>query len=290
MGDACLAKLWMDSHAAFQLLNPEAGGPVVVSVPHAGRDYSGGWSAMLRPPPGRIAHLEDRHADALVRTLTQAPVQIARMPRAYIDLNRHEAEIDPGLVEGVVASRLILSPKVRSGLGVVPRRLTGVGELWRGRLAIAEVAERIETAHRPYHRSLSELLRQALDRCGVAVLLDLHSMPSLADGGAKVVIGNRYGQSAAPWATARTAAVCARFGLSWRENSPYAGGHVAERHGAPLRGVHAVQVEIDRSLYLDAALEQADGERLPRIRRFVAALVDELGAGAADSVLPLAAE
>jgi N-formylglutamate amidohydrolase len=284
----------MESPAPFRLLNPDAEGPVVVSVSHAGRDYSGPWMSQLRTPVARIAALEDRFADALAIRLTDAPVLIAVRPRAYIDLNRHEAEIDPGLVEGAVASRLILSPKVRNGLGLVPRRLAGAGEVWRGRLSLAEVEQRIAAAHRPYHQCLTSLLRRTVDRHGVAVLLDLHSMPSLAATddrpAAQVVIGNRFGQSAAAWVTTCAAEACDVFDLKWRENSPYAGGHIVERHGAPLRGIHALQVEIDRALYLDEAFDRPSPSTLIHMQAFIGQLVTRLSTGATDRALPLAAE
>ena len=279
---------------AFEIINPDAIAPVLLSVPHAGRDYRPAHRARLRPPVERITALEDRLIDEVAREQGIAPAVIARLPRAWIDLNRHEAEIDPGLVEGAVASRLMLTPKVRNGLGLVPRRLAGVGELWRGRLSLDEVEARIETAHRPYHAALKQHLAQALDRYGVAILIDLHSMPPLGRQGTepapRVVLGNRFGHSAAAWVTACIGATCTRFGLSWRENSPYAGGHIVERHGAPARGVHAVQLEIDRSLYLESALDQCDPAGLAFTRSLLAAVMSDLAAAAGDSAWPLAAE
>ena len=279
---------------ALELIDREAGGPVVLSVPHAGRDYRPEHRAQLRPPVERVVALEDRLVDALAIG-AGAPAVVARLPRAWIDLNRHEAEIDPGLVEGAVASRLMLTPKVRSGLGLIPRRLAGVGELWRGRLALADVEARVAQVHRPYHAALDGLLTAAVQAQGIAVLLDLHSMPPLArqhgeTAPPQIVIGNRFGHSAAAWATARIAGTCADFGLSWRENSPYAGGHIVERHGAPGKGVHAVQLELDRSLYLDRSLETCDPDGLAFCRRFLRQLIADLGAAALDSALPLAAE
>lgn len=289
-GRPALAKLWMDSAPAFDLLNADAAGPVVLSVPHAGRDYDPRWTALLRPPVERIVALEDRYADALAAAVTNAPILIGRKPRLYIDLNRHPAEIDPGLVEGAIASRLMLTPKVRSGLGLVPRRLADAGELWRRRLSLADVEARAANIHRPFHDALAGLLARALARNGVAVLLDLHSMPKLAGSGEALVIGNRFGQSAGAWATARVIALAGRHGLSWRENSPYAGGYVTERHGTPARGVHAVQLEVDRSLYLDDELDRPHPRRAPRLQTFIADLVDELAQAALDTALPLAAE
>lgn len=278
---------------AFDLLNPAARGPVVLSVPHAGRDYTDGHRAMIRPPPDRLLPLEDRLVDELVRGVVDAPALIARAPRSWIDLNRHEAEIDPGLVDGVVASRLMLTAKVRNGLGLIPRRLAGVGEIWRGRLPLAAVEERLVAAHRPYHAELKRLLARALDANGVAVLLDIHSMPPLArpDGPpARVVIGNRYGQTAAPWLGHAIAATCRRAGLPVQENAPYAGGHIVERHGAPSQGVHAVQLELDRSLYLDPTLRFCDPDKLADMRRLLADIIATVTRAALDEALPLAAE
>jgi N-formylglutamate amidohydrolase len=279
---------------AFDLIDADATGPVLLSVPHAGRDYRAEHRLKLRTPVERVMALEDRLVDELMRGLDGVPALVARLPRAWIDLNRHEAEIDPGLVEGAIASRLMLTPKVRSGLGLVPRRLAGAGEIWRSRLTLAEVEARIATVHRPYHAALRDLIDRALATQGVAVLLDLHSMPPLTakhgETRPRIVIGNRFGQTAAPWLTARIAATCARFDLGWRENSPYAGGHIVERHGAPLRGVHAIQLEVDRSLYLDPALDGCDPRGLAFTRDFIAAMIADLNAAALDASQPLAAE
>lgn len=281
------------ANPALDLIDREAGGPVILSVPHGGRDYRDRHRAQLRPPVEKLTALEDRLVDEVVAE-AGAPAVIARLPRAWIDINRHEAEIDPGLVEGAVASRLMLTPKVRSGLGLIPRRLAGIGEIWRGRLTLADVEARVAEVHRPYHGLIAELLREAAAVHGIAVLLDVHSMPPLprqgGDSGPQVVIGNRFGHSAAAWVTSRIALTCTRFGLGWRENSPYAGGHIVERHGTPASGVHAVQLELDRSLYLDRSLDRCDPEGLSRCRAFVRAVVADLRATAAERAMPLAAE
>jgi N-formylglutamate amidohydrolase len=278
---------------ALELIDREAGGPVVLSVPHGGRDYRPDQRARFRPPAEKLIVLEDRLVDE-VAAEAGAPTLVARAPRAWIDINRHEAEIDPGLVEGAVASRLMLTPKVRSGLGLIPRRLAGIGEIWRGRISLADVEARLAEVHRPYHAAIAELLREAAGMHGIAVLLDLHSMPPLArQGGEKapqVVIGNRFGHSAAAWVTSRIAATCTGFALGWRENSPYAGGHIVERHGAPASGVHAVQLELDRSLYLEGSGEQCDPDGLAFCRQFLRAVIEDLRAAALERAMPLAAE
>lgn len=282
------------AHPALELIEPEATGPVLLSVPHSGRDYTPELLALLRPPVEKLIALEDRLVDQVARGLSGVPVLIAHSPRAWIDLNRNEAEIDPGLVEGMAASQLLLTPKVRSGLGLVPRRLAGVGEIWRGRLAAADLEQRIAAVHRPYHATLASLIERAMARHGTVVLIDLHSMPPLAAqngaAGARIVIGNRFGQTAAPWVTQCIAAVCARYGLGWRENSPYAGGHIVERHGRPACGVHAIQLELDRSMYLDLALDDLDPAGLAETRAFLAAVIAELHGAALAYALPLAAE
>ena len=284
----------MEPSPAFVLRNPSATGPVVISVPHAGRDYRREHSTRLRPPIERLAALEDRLVDMLVSGIADAPTLIASTPRVWIDLNRHEAEIDPGLVENMVASRLMLTAKVRNGLGLIPRRLAGIGELWRTRLTKLDVETRLATIHRPYHATLARLLATARSREGTAVLLDLHSMPPLratqSSAAPNIVIGNRFGQSAAPWATAALIGTCKRFGLSWGANTPYAGGYIIERHAAPTTGVHALQLEIDRSLYLDAALHGPDSCGVAAMQRFVVAVVDDLSIAAINSALPIAAE
>lgn len=280
---------------AFELVNADAGGPVLLSVPHAGRAYRAAHLALLRAPTERLRALEDRLVDEVARGQAHAPALIAHVPRAWIDLNRHEAEIDPGLVHGATAARVQITPKVRSGLGLIPRRLAGIGELWRTRLNIADVEARIAGHHRPYHAALAQHLETVFDRHGIAILIDLHSMPSLppqGDGAAppRIVIGNRFGRSAAPWVTMRAIETCERFGLSWRENSPYAGGHIVERHAAPARGIHAVQIEIDRALYLDAGGGACDPAGLALVRRFLAALIRAVQDSAAAGAWPMAAE
>lgn len=276
--------------SSFELIAGDATGPVILSVPHAGRDYPAELTLRLRPPVERLVSLEDRMVDAVARGIAGVATVIARRPRAWIDLNRHETEFDPGMIEdGPPASRVNLSSKVRSGLGLVPRRLSGVGELWRGRLPAAQLARRIAEDHQPYHARLAELLAQARARHGVAILVDLHSMPPLAEG-AQLVIGTRFGLSAAPAFIAPVIAAATRAGLSVQENSPYAGGHIVERHGDPRRNVHALQLELDRTLYLDRALDRCDPAGLARSQAFLRDAIGRLADAALGQSVALAAE
>lgn len=276
--------------SSFELIAGDATGPVILSVPHAGRDYPAELTLRLRPPVERLVTLEDRMVDAIARGVAGVATLIARRPRAWIDLNRHETEVDPGMIEnGPPASRVTLSTKVRSGLGLVPRRLSGVGELWRGRLPAAELARRIAEDHRPYHDTIADLLARARARHGVAILVDLHSMPPLAEG-AQLVVGTRFGLSAAPGFVAPVIAAAACASFSVQENSPYAGGHIVERHGDPRRNVHAVQLELDRTLYLDRALDRCDPAGLARTQAFLRDAIGRLAEAALGPSIPLAAE
>lgn len=264
--------------------------PVVISVPHAGRVYPLALRAALRAPPATLTALEDRHVDAVAQAARSAETMLVQqLGRAWIDLNRGEDERDPRVDEGASRhAQPFASAKLRSGLGLVPR-CTAAGELWRRRFSGAEIEARIVADHRPYHAGLGKALAAARERFGVAVLLDLHSMPPLGRSGARVVIGDRFGRSAAARFVARLEAVASAMGHATALNTPYAGGHILDRHGRPAAGVHAVQVELDRSLYLDSRLDQPGSgidATAALVRRLVAALADEALAG----LTPLAAE
>lgn len=258
---------------------PSPAGPVVVSVPHAGRDYPLSLRAALSVPMRAVLPLEDRHIDAVaLAARTDETMLVQRRARAWIDLNRSEDERDPRIDEGAHPTRHpFASAKVKSGLGLVPRRATGATILWSRRFADDDIRARIVGDHRPYHAALARALALARDRFGTAILLDLHSMPSLASG-ATVVIGDRFGRTAAARFVARAEGAARQAGLTTAINLPYAGAHILATHGRPAEGVHAIQIEIDRALYLDRAHDQR-GDGLPRIaamlRTMIAALSDE---------------
>ena len=284
----------MDDPFDFYGEMPPAG-PVVVSVPHAGRDYPLPLRAALRVPLAAATALEDRLVDVLaLAARTHETMLVQRRARAWIDLNRGEEERDARVDEGVVPMRQAQpSAKVRSGLGLVPRRASGSAGLWSRRFADADITARIVHDHRPYHAALAHALAAARARFGIAVLVDLHSMPSL-ESGHGVVIGDRFGRTAAGRFVARIEGGAAAAGVRSALNAPYAGGHILERHGAVAQGIHAVQVEIDRALYLDRALD-AQGPGFDRcaamLRAMLTALADEALHGAPGSAaLDLAAE
>ena len=199
---------------------------------------------------------------------------VQQVPRAWIDLNRAETERDPRIDAGAVASRSP-SAKLRSGLGLIPRRAPGVGDIWARRLCDAEARARIDTAHRPYHVALAALLAAARARFGIAILLDVHSMPPLGDDQPQVVLGDRFGHAAGARFVHRMEAVLHGAGHRVGINTPYAGGHILERHADPAAGIHGVQLELDRTLYLDARLDRP-GAGLAMTARLVRQLIDAL--------------
>jgi N-formylglutamate amidohydrolase len=223
--------------------------PVLLSVPHAGRDYPEWLIALSKGGVSALRALEDPLVDDLVDGTIDKGIGavVARTPRAAIDCNRAEDEIDPSVIRcGPIPS---LSPRARGGLGIVPGRTASHGPLWRQPIPRYELEERLNQAHRPYHRAIEEALAKLLDEFGCALLLDCHSMPP-PDSGPSVIIGDRYGQSAGPWVTSEAVKIVTSMGFRAGVNEPFAGGQVVQRHGAPGRGVHALQIEIDRRLYL----------------------------------------
>jgi len=258
--------------------------PLIISVPHAGRQYPEAMKLSARLPEGRLRPLEDRYADALANGAFTAGVQgiVANTARAWIDLNRSENEIDPGFIDLPSGALPLVSAKVRGGLGLIPRRISSGGDIWHRRIAADDLNERITQHHRPYHEALGAMLERSRAKFGVAILLDIHSMPTLpetSDGpGAQIVIGDSFGRSADDRFTGCAAALAEQHGLNAAINHPYAGGHILQHHARPQRGLHAIQIEIDRSLYLDAHHHRPT-ERLENMRKFIArlafALIDE---------------
>ena len=286
------------SETAFDLYGPALPDrPIILSVPHAGRAYDADLLAAARVQPEILRRLEDRWVDLLAHPLIARgfSVVIARAPRALIDLNRHEREIDPGMIADLPRdATLQSSAKLRGGLGLFPRRLPGAHELWRGPMRWAEARRRIETLHRPYHAMLAHMLAAARQAHGHAILIDLHSMPPLAPPAAgqpapNMVLGDRFGRSASTRLMTLAADVATGHGLIVAQNHPYAGDHMVDRHGRPEQGIHALQVEIDRALYLDVTLDRP-GPGVARMQAVVTRMVEALAAELPRSDYALAAE
>ena len=286
----------LDGAPAFTLtMPPRLRLPVLVAVPHAGRAYPHAVMARMRDAGLAQLRLEDRHVDRLgvsIARETGAALLVAHAPRALLDLNRAEDDIDWDMIEGGRPADMPAAPgaqrsnaRARSGLGLVPRRLPGSGEIWRGRLAPAELAARIEGIHRAYHTALDDALARICAEWGAALLVDLHSMPPLRAGEGEVrapvvVLGDRFGAACHNALVARGLGHLEARGVPAALNRPYSGGYVLDRHGAPREGVHAVQIEVCRAAYLDRQLAEP-GAGLPAVAAMLTDLVRELGAEAA---------
>ncbi|MFC3613827.1 N-formylglutamate amidohydrolase [Lutimaribacter marinistellae] len=232
---------------------------VVFASPHSGSDYNSAFLRSTILDEHAIRSSEDAFVDLLFEPAADfgAPFLKAALPRAYIDLNRSAEELDPALIEGV--RKQGHNPRVASGLGVIPRVVANGRAIYRGKLPMTEARRRIDRVWRPYHARLQALLDESRQLFGEAILIDCHSMPREAlDGLARkggvrpeIVLGDRFGASAAPEVVERIEAAFAAAGFSVTRNTPFAGAFVTQSYGRPARRQHAIQIEIDRSLYMD---------------------------------------
>ena len=249
-----------DTPAALpgQLLTGEAGAvPLVLASPHSGRDYPGDFLARTRLTLAQLRRAEDPFVDALLDGAVAhgVPRLAARYGRSWLDLNRAPDELDPAMyVDPIEHHADHLSDRVTAGLGVVPRIAAQGLDIYPTRLRIADARARIATVHTPWHATLDELTAAAQARHGFAVLLDCHSMPTPPHPmgrGPQIVLGDLHGRSAAPELVAAIEAYFTGCGLRVARNQPYAGGYTTARHGRPAMGIHTVQIEVDRALYMD---------------------------------------
>lgn len=256
--------------AAFSLKAPEPSRvPVLIAVPHAGRSYPHSLLERMRHPSYASLRLEDRYVDRLAERIaaeTGAALLVAHAPRAMIDLNRAIDDVDWEMFRraaGTDVGSYTPGMRARSGLGLIPRRLPGLGELWTRRHDEEELAARIAGIHEPYHACLAGTLDALRQRWGAALLLDLHSMPPLALRGGQpspeFVLGDRFGATCHGSLVGSVFGYFAEMRRGTAHNRPYAGGYVLDRHAAPARGIHALQIEVDRSSYLDSRLVEPGG-------------------------------
>lgn len=263
--------------------------PVLLSVPHSGRNYPDWLVALSAGGKASLTTLEDPFVDRLVWRALQrgCGAVIARTPRAAIDCNRSEDEVDPSVVDGARRGRV--SARARGGLGIVPARTPQHGYLWRRAISPKQLDERLSQAHRPYHEAIEAQLAILLDRFGCALLLDCHSMPPAPDGVPPVVFGDGRGRTADGWISSEAVAITRRSGFEAGLNDPFAGGHVIERHSKPASAIHSLQIEIDRRCYLDARLAKP-GSGFDRVAGLIETLVVELGQGLIGRQFATAAE
>lgn len=244
----------------FKLEIPATGpSPVLFNSPHSGSHYPDDLLEASRLDRLALRRSEDVDVDLLFDGVVDKGGSLMRVdfPRAYVDVNREPYELDPKMFDGRLPPFAnTRSLRVASGLGTIPRTVGEGHEIYRALPTIDEALERIETLYKPYHRALARALLTAQRRHGLAVLIDCHSMPSAAvargdRSPCDVVIGDRFGTSADPSIPDCIEASLRGMGYSVARNRPYAGGFITEHYGNPHSGVHAVQIEINRGLYLD---------------------------------------
>jgi N-formylglutamate deformylase len=227
--------------------------PFIFASPHSGRCYPASLTAASRLDPLSLRRSEDAFVDELFADVRElgAPLLAAEFPRAFLDVNRAMGEIDASMFAAPVKVAVDLpSARVAAGLGVIPRIVRDGAEIYRGKLPPEEAQHRLDRLYRPYHQALEILVGETLERFGVAVVVDCHSMPSGLSA-PDIVLGDRYGASAAPALSRLAEDSFAREGLGVARNVPYAGGHTTMLYGRAAEGCHALQIEISRGLYLD---------------------------------------
>lgn len=244
-------------HETYRLERPaEWRAGVIIASPHSGRDYPGWFLAESVLDPLSLRSSEDAFVDRLIAPAVAAGAVTlsALVPRAVVDLNRAADELDPAAIAGIAPARV--SARVLSGLGVIPRVVSQGRAIRQGKITAAEAIARVDALWRPYHAALAAMMDEAVARFGRAVLIDVHSMPRdalshLDAPPPDIVLGDRNGRSASRAVSDAVASALTEGGFVVRRNSPFAGAHIADLHGAPALDRHVVQIEIDRGLYMD---------------------------------------
>lgn len=275
-----------DGAAGFAVVEPMTPGRFVFASPHSGGLYPADMGADPALAEASLRSAEDALVDRLIAPGAEggAVLVLGRLGRAYVDLNRDPADLDPLLIEGL--GEATGSARTAAGYGVIPR-LSGDGRpLYARRLTLDEARERIARVHTPYHAALDERMRAARERHGEAVLVDWHSMPARAtqgSGGVRgpdVVLGDRHGSSCEAELTRRLRRAFEALGWRVALNQPYAGGWTTQAWGRPEEGFHAVQIELNRALYFDEAA-RTPSAGWPRTKKGVARVIAGLLAGEA---------
>jgi N-formylglutamate amidohydrolase len=266
---------------AFVVLRPRTPGRFVFASPHSGTVYPSDMGADASLDEASLRSAEDALVDRLIAPGVDrgATVVLARLGRAWVDLNRDPADLDPLLIDG--AADGAVSARTAAGYGVIPR-LTGDGRaLYDRRLTLAEARSRIAGTHAPYHSALAEWMQAARAQYGEAVLVDWHSMPARAtqgSGGARgpdVVLGDRHGSSCSAELTRRLRRAFESLGWRVALNQPYAGGWTTQSWGRPSEGFHAIQIELNRALYFDE-VARSPGPGWSRTEKGVARVIADL--------------
>ncbi len=260
--------------------------PVVFASPHSGRDYPPEFVASSKLDVLKLRRSEDAFMDEIFGAAPDygAPLLCARFPRAFVDVNREAFELDPGMFEGPLPDYVnTASPRIAAGLGTIARVVTDGEDIYHGLIRFEDALKRIEAHYEPYHRALTELVEATKKRFGGCLLIDCHSMPSGAgpapegDGRRQVdvVLGDRFGTACAPAITDIAQRTLEAMDFTVTRNKPYAGGFTTRHYGRPKDGIHVLQVEINRALYMDEKrIKRSHG--LPEITRRIGRLMQVL--------------
>jgi N-formylglutamate amidohydrolase len=253
-----------DADAAIEILAPAVQtAPCVFSSPHSGREYPAAFLAAARLDARAIRRSEDCFVDELFAHVPHhgAPLLKALFPRAFVDPNREPYELDPAMFDTPLPAFVNRrSPRVAAGLGTIARVVANGAEIYDAKLDFEEARERIERCYHPYHAALDDLIRQTRIRFGSCVLIDCHSMPSIGgpmenDAGRRrqvdFILGDAHGRACARPLTALVEETLRDMGYTVVRNAPYSGGFITRNYGRPERGIHALQIEINRALYMD---------------------------------------
>lgn len=275
-----------ETNLAIEVIEPvDLTTPMIFASPHSGRRYSADFLRLSRLDRHDLRQSEDGYVDLIFDDAPRfgAPFLRALFPRAYVDVNRSADELDPRMFADTLPSSVdSRTSRVLAGLGVIPRIVADGHDIYDRKLNYKETKRRLHTCYEPYHDALKGLIDKAYARFGCAVVIDCHSMPSA--GGAPLkpgdrqidfVLGDRFGTSCAPSLTSLIEHILVKSGHTVSRNAPYAGGYVASAYGAPSRGVHIIQIEINRALYLDEQ-RLARTDNFERLRDKMQHLMSEL--------------
>jgi len=279
-----MTKLDGEQSPPFEVMEPaEWRAPIIFNSPHSGSVYPYDFLTASRIDLPTLRRSEDSFMDELISGLSSRgyPVVRVNFPRSYVDVNREPYELDPRMFSGRLPSFAnTRSMRVAGGLGTIPRVVGDGQEIYRERLSVDDALGRIEALYKPYHRALRRLINKVHQTFGAVIVVDCHSMPSIGVSRDEprrpdVVIGDRYGTSCAPLLPDMVEITMSRLGYSVGRNKPYAGGFITEHYGNPASGLHAIQLELNRAIYMDERRRER-GPRFAQVAADFAALADAL--------------
>lgn len=281
----------------FEIMEPATWrAPIIFNSPHSGSVYPDEFLRASRIDLPTLRRSEDSFMDELIADLLASgfPTVRVHFPRCYVDVNREPYELDPRMFTGRLPSFAnTRSMRVAGGLGTIPRVVGDGQEIYRDRLNVDEALHRIETLYKPYHRALRRLINRVHQQFGTVILVDCHSMPSVGVSRDEprrpdMVIGDRYGTSCAALLPNLFEDVLGRLGYSVGRNKPYAGGFITEHYGNPASGLHAIQIELNRAIYMDERRRER-GPRFAQVASDLTVLAEVLATVPLDDLGPFQA-